>query len=89
MVKKKIFLHFRRPAFSPWVGKIPWRREWLPTPVILLGEVHGPGGQQSVRMKQLDNIPDSMDISLSRLQETVKDREAWCPAVHEVRKSWT
>ena len=31
----------RRPGFNPWVGEIPWRREWLPTPVFLLGESHG------------------------------------------------
>ena len=31
----------RRPRFDPWVGKIPWRREWLPTPVFLPGEFHG------------------------------------------------
>ena len=30
-----------QPGFDPWVGKIPWRREWLPTPVFLLGEFHG------------------------------------------------
>ena len=30
-----------RPRFNPWVGKIPWRREWLPTPVFLPGEFHG------------------------------------------------
>ena len=30
-----------RPGFNPWVGKIPWRREWLPTPVSLPGEFHG------------------------------------------------
>ena len=30
-----------RPGFHPWVGKIPWRREWQPTPVFLPGEVHG------------------------------------------------
>ena len=29
------------PRFNPWIGKIPWRREWLPTPVFLLGEFHG------------------------------------------------
>ena len=34
-------------------------------------------------------IPDSIDMSLSKLQEIVKDREAWCAAVHEVAKSWT
>ena len=34
-------LQCRRPGFDPWVGKIPWRREWLPTPVFLPGEFHG------------------------------------------------
>jgi len=34
-------LKFRRPSFDPWVKKIPWRREWLPTPVFLPGEFHG------------------------------------------------
>ena len=34
-------LQCRRPGFNPWVRKIPWRREWLPTPVFLPGELHG------------------------------------------------
>ena len=38
---KRICLHFRRPEFDPWVRKIPWRREWQPTPVFLPGELHG------------------------------------------------
>ena len=37
----RICLQCRRPRFDPWVGKIPWRREWLPTPVFSPGEFHG------------------------------------------------
>ena len=44
-------------------------------------------GQQRVRW--LDSITDSMDMTLSKLQETVKDMEVWCGAVHEVAKSCT
>ena len=37
----KICLQRRRPRFDPWVGKIPWRREWQPTPVFLPGDFYG------------------------------------------------
>ena len=55
----------------------------------MLEKIEGRRRRGQQRMKWLDAIMDSMDMSLSKLQEMVKDREAWHAAVHRIAKSWT
>ena len=70
-----VYLQFRRPGVNPWVGTIPWRREWQPTPVFLPGESHGQRslagyspwgltGIKNINYLQINSIKDVEELYL-------------------------
>ena len=70
----RVFLPDRRWGFDPWVGKIPWKRKWQPTPVFLPGRSHERGGLQSIGSSSRTQLSNWSNDDKVQLQENRKSR---------------